>query len=287
MSGTLLRRSRLRAERAWFRLRLRGHGLRPSDIGLLAGIRKSGNTYLRFLLGNYAALRDDPGRGPLSYPELTARLGETLGWREVTPPLSRDQGLGALGIKRFYYTHHAYTRVYEGLKVVSVYRNPLDYLVSFYFYKYAGRPGLETAYAGPQALLFQLDHFFAEYTSFVGTPALRVAYEDLYERPAQQLRRVLEFFGAPEIDDALIAGAAAHSAQDVIRAEEERSGPIHSPPGFKGRFVRDGSIGQHHRYFGSAEWRQLEEIASRHGVPLHQFRFEPAPSSELAVSGAR
>jgi hypothetical protein len=275
VSGSLLRRSRLRAESLWFRLRLRAHGLRPDEVGLLAGIRKSGNTYLRFLLANYAALTEDPCREPLTYPELTARLGETLGWREVTPDLAREQGVRALGIARFYYTHHVYTRVYDGLKVVSVYRNPLDYLVSFYYYKYAGRPGLETAYAGPQELLFQLDGFFREYTSFVGTPALRIAYEDLHERPREQLARVLQFFGAPRIDPQLAARAAAHSAPAVIRAEEERSGPIHSPAGFKGRFVRDGSIGQHRRYFGPAEWRRLEEIASRHGVSLDEFRFEP------------
>jgi sulfotransferase family protein len=285
VSGTLLRRSRLRVESAWFRLRLRTHGLRPRDIGLLAGIRKSGNTYLRFLLGNYVALQEDPARGPLSYLELSGRLGETLGWREVTPELSRDQGLGALGIKRFYYTHHSYTRVYDGLKVVSVYRNPLDYLVSFYFYKYAGRPGLETRYTGPQELLFQLDNFFREYTSFLGTSALRIAYEDLHERPAEQLRRVLELFGAPAIDEGLIALAAAHSAPEVIRAEEDRSGPIHSPAGFKGRFVRDGSIGQHRRYFGAAEWQRLEGLAASHGVSLADFRFEPAQAA--AASGAR
>jgi hypothetical protein len=81
-----------------------------------------------------------------------------------------------------------------------------------------------------------------------------------------------------------VARAAAHSAPEVIRGEEDRSGPIHSPAGFQGRFLRDGSIGQHRKYFGPAEWKRLEEIAARHGVALDQFRFEPARAAAAASS---
>jgi hypothetical protein len=266
----------------WTRLAMARHGLRGRDIGLLAGIRKSGNTYLRFLLANYLAQCDEPGRAPLAYADVEALVGQTLGDEESRPDLATAPALARLGIKRFYYTHRPYAPAFDGWRIVHVFRNPLDHLVSTFFYKFAqrrtgaARHWSVDGYQGPRDLLFMLDAYFETYVSYKRADVLRIAYEDLLEEPQRQLERVLEAFGAPRPDTAALARAVLNSSRDVLRAIEERDGPIHAPPGFEGHFVRDGSIGQHRDHFDASDWTTLARVAEKHATSLDEFRFEPA-----------
>jgi hypothetical protein len=280
--AALLRGARHRTMKPWVRFQLARCRLRPADVGLLAGIPKSGNTYMRFLLANYRALCREPGHAPLSYVEMSEILGGLLGPDGCRPDF-RDKGtdLSPLGVKRFYYTHRDYVPAFTGWRIVHLFRNPLDHLVSLFFYKFANRRTgaarrwLALGHQGPRDLLFMLDSYFQIYVSFRRDDVLRICYEDLYEQPEARLSEVLGWLGVEDVDPEALARAVGSSSQQVMRTLEDRDGPIHSPPGFAGRFVRDGTIGQHRAHFGPADWSVLERTAARYGVSLLEFRFEP------------
>jgi hypothetical protein len=239
---------------------------------------RSGNTYLRALVANYLSGLDRP----LSLAELTAAYAgehnEAL-WRELTGQPAAERSLETEWAARPGYfaqlraspdrpnlliKSHTVNAALAGQpaftwsaddRIVHVVRHPCDVAVSsadFY--------GISTEEAVQRLLTpgFLIDgrpgHGYEVMGSWeqhtrswggpVGVPVHRLRYRDMVDDPAQALRDLMVFLGAPA-DERRIQAAVIFSRFEILQIQEEISGFAEaSPDASSGRFFRAGRTQQ-------------------------------------------
>lgn len=121
---------------------------------------------------------------------------------------------------------HDKTR-YRGTRVILLVRDPRDVIVSLYHQKRDRRSGydgslgefLENKVGGFESLL----RFYDAWAANLDVPdaVLLVRYEDLHERAADELRRVLDFVGVTAVAPAVVADAVEFASFGNMRRLEE------------------------------------------------------------------
>jgi hypothetical protein len=211
--------------------RLRAANSRRTVDVWFIGYPKTGNTWLRFLLGCYVQERQGLPAPPLfdEFDRLgrARRLGdvprmsfthEPLEWsRQTAADLTADNVL----------------EPFAGKRVVLLVRHPLDALVSHW---HQFRTRAQARYEGdlvafldsPVHGLDKLLRFYSLWEPAVrrGERVLVVRYEDLRAQPDEQAQRVLSFIGVEPIDVGALAKAIERSSFSSMQAME-RSG--HEP----------------------------------------------------------
>jgi hypothetical protein len=91
---------------------------------LLSGHEKSGNTWTRFILFNYFNILVNRAECTLTYSQLNDISPHFLGAWPLSP--------FAPGFPAFFYTHDSYQKTFSYFRVIHLYRNPLDALISYY-----------------------------------------------------------------------------------------------------------------------------------------------------------
>jgi hypothetical protein len=268
-----------------YEMNLRNLGTSKKELLILATIAKSGTHYMKFLFANYLKLASGSDEGPVSPSEMNAMLPNTwqsayLGPRNFENPTPLLSSLGLQDIPR---THYGYQRFYwDDSKVLHLYRNPLDYAVSLFHYKYTNREHLSSAVASPDdALTLRLNDYAEIYLSYREAARqdtgslLRLSYEDLVRFPETCLRIVIKWLGV-EPEPTIIQKAARYSSRDTV-SQMEQAGETINPTAtnFTGTFVRDGSIGQWKEYFDSKAVQTIQERFGRFGIDLNEFTLEP------------
>ena len=267
-----------------YEMNLRSLGTSKKDLLILATIAKSGTHYMKFLFANYVKLASGPDEGPVSPTEMNTMLPNIwhnayLGPRNYEDPTPLLDSLHLHDIPRSHYSYQPYH--WDDSKVLHLYRNPLDYAVSLFHYKYTNRTHLSGAVADPgDALNLRLDNYAQIYSSYreaarQGTGSLlRFSYEDLVRYPETCLRIVVKWLGV-EPEPSIIQKAARYSSRDTVSQMEEAGETINpTATNFTGTFVRDGSIGQWKEYFDSAAVDTVSEKFGRYGIDLDEFTLE-------------
>ena len=254
---------------------------------ILATIPKAGRTYMKFLLANYLRLVGGTGDGPLNAREMELMLpnrwdgqywgGSTRKLRTPTPHLK------LLGLQDTADTHMAYrSPFWDGSRVLHMYRNPLDFAVSRFFYGFEFLPDGPDSISGPVAVLDRSIGECAEaYLSFREVvkaghaDVFRLSYEDLIRDPQVCFTTVLKWLGV-DADPHLVEVAAQYSSKDNIAQLEEESGDLVLTVAMRNRGVhlRDGSIGQWKKYFDSSDLARTEDKMNSFGISLDEFTLE-------------
>lgn len=254
-----------------------------SRMMILTTPGRSGTKYMKFLLANYLKLLSGTSDGPVDANTMYAMFPNTwnqayIGRRTYEKP---SPELDLLGLDDLADIHSPYQSPYwDGSKVLHIYRNPLDYFVSHYFFTYEYRASRAGTVADPVEVMgLHLESYAANYLSYRRIAQsgranlLRLTYEDLITYPEATVRIILGWLGV-EADTRLVELAAQYSSRETMREIEERDGPIDTIIDPDRKFVRDGSIGQWKNYFSADNVELARKELGRFGINLDEFTLE-------------
>jgi hypothetical protein len=208
-------------------MKLRETNARRTVDVFFVGYPKTGNTWLRLMLGCYLQEVHGLAEPPL-FDEFD-RLGRAKTIRDVPGMTFTHEPLEWTSQTADDLTAANVVERFHGKRVVLLARHPLDALVSMWHQR---RTRVEPRYDGdiasfvdsPVYGLEKLLRFYElwEQAYRTGFPVLLVRYEDLRRDPAGQFERVLEFIGA-QLDPAAVEAAVERTSFSRMQ-ELERSG---------------------------------------------------------------
>jgi hypothetical protein len=242
-----------------------------TDFLCLATIPKSGTHYTHHFLVNYLLRIQgrDPGETLFSHDAYAVFPNRRRTYYDLKQPYLPTGPLPA-GLRDLVVQHgFANLERYPG-KVIALFRNPLDYIVSLYHYRHGSRideslhvdsiAEVTDAFATRWAIAWAtLQNLLA-----TPTPVLPVRYEDLVRDPAGRFRAMLTFAAVP-IDQALLDQTIQDVQSDRFRTTAAEK---NLNPNFRVPIARDGSIGQWRREMSEADVEAARQALARRRIDL-------------------
>jgi hypothetical protein len=238
----------------------------PDDV-FLVSFPKSGNTWVRFLVGN----------------ALTGNQCHFGNIDAIVPPIYRNRNeCEKLARPRIMKSHLPHTNKMR--RVIYIVRDGRDVAVSYYFHllkkrkfqkdvsfdEYLGRfnQGLYNPRFGTWSshVLSWLDHWSADY--------LLVAYEDLKKDPDGELAKIMRYVGLDKTPAEISAAVAASDFKKMKALEQEQSNVYHDFAGTDASipFMRIGRSGGWKEYFSEEAEKEFE---LRQGEALRRLNYAP------------
>ena len=258
---------------------------------ILATITKTGTHYLRFLLANYVKLLNDPADPPVRSKEIDVFFPNAWHKAYRGPNIYQKPTrlLGLIGLHDVPRSHIEYQHPYwDESRVIHLYRNPLDYAVALYIYKYEYDEKLTGTIARPVEVLERhLGEFVSMYLSYRdaarsgNATLLRISYEDLVRYPQLCLGTILRWIGVePSIP--VVEAASEYASQEttaLIGAGEawQRDGTLPANDqvnDFTAKFARAGSVGEWKEFFSPSDVDRIGARLSSTGIDLDEFTLE-------------
>jgi len=246
------------------------------DDRFLIGYPKSGNTWIRFLIGNY----------------LTGNKCDFKNYHLIVPGIiEHPEQCGKLKRPRFMHTHATFQSLIDNYatcqrrygKLVFIVRDGRDVAVSYYFHlKKHGQIDLEMKFAD-YLEYFNIGKFhpgqkWGEYinkwleNNTHNENFLMIRYEDLKEDAERELIRILRFTGL-RIERNNMLSAINASDFETMRNLEKIQQEKHFRLKYSDksiRFIRNGETNQWKRFFNS---HQLERFFEIHGKALNRLGY--------------
>lgn len=239
---------------------------------LLFGYVKSGNTWTRFLLYNYLNIRDNGAEETLSYQELND-------WQNLMIHQRVDLGQLSYTSPPVFSTHHGYHASFAAFdKLVYIYRNPLDTLISSYFF-YANRnKSVYSKYL--QEELKDIDFYVKYYTERWIRHAkgglehadVALSYERLKRDTYQEVRPFIALFEADGIvDEETLRQSIAFSDFKNIKKmgrEKKQEEGMGRDNKVKTEFTRSGATAQYEQYLRPETIAAVQEKVAAAGLNI-------------------
>jgi len=277
MANTRMRRFRAKLAKSPVRrpvIWVRHRGLRQTDV-FLASYPRSGNTWLRFVLGEVLAGKS------IDFDNVDDVIPE-LKWHRRGLPLFADRG-------RLIKTHEPWRKEYG--KAIYIVRDVRDVALS----TFARSTQLGIADTDMDGFLAAfLKGTFHNYgawgrhiRSWLNSPLpqagklLVVKFEDLRRNPEESLTRMVQFVGA-QAGAEQIRAALANNSVDQMRAKEVKSRKLYQSTTEGGRFVRKGAVQGWKSVLTPAQLQRFEQSV---GADLAQLGYPSA--SEMDFSEAQ
>ncbi len=264
-----------------FSRKVRGKAVRANRKRKLARSRaliisypKSGRTWLRVMLTQYIAQRDQLPDHSLDLYDTTRRST-----RFVRTEFHHEQGHHRLEIP-------FHELVFDpmdlhGKDIVFLHRDPRDTAVSMYFQLTRRETVAEgDHYQGTLADLLRDEHFGLEKIIRFNKlwldnghrcrGFLPLRYEHMRQDPAGQLARVLAFLGDEQPDRGLIDSVCEAARFENMRKDERAAGYRHDSLGARipgddsSLKVRRGKVGGYRDYFSDRDCRYAEQLMARY-----------------------
>lgn len=247
------------------------------DAILLASYPKSGNTYLRFIFANVIALREMEGR-LVDYHLLDEMLPTDLFEEDLSSEWEYDS------LPCILKTHRSRRGVYDALRSIFLYRNPLDVMVSgFHYFRNRKAPPPAASAGGLQEmgrerytkspgeyLREHIDGWCRHFRTWYDRATAVVSYEALKDDPLPAVRGVLEDLNLT-VENDVLAEAVDRSSLERVKSLERERGTSEKMAELDGEFARSGEVGQWPEYFGDEDLRYAEERLQKHGLELSWF----------------
>jgi len=267
-----LANSRVRRPVIWVRHR----GLHASDV-FLASYPRSGNTWLRFVLGEALA-----GKA-IDFDNVDDVIPE-LKWHRHGAPLFADGG-------RLIKTHEPWRKEYR--KAIYIVRDVRDVALSHH------ARGTQLGIIDPDMDAFLLEfvkgtsHTYGSWSghirSWLNSPLAKsggllvVKFEDLRRDPEEALTRMVQFVGTPAGAEQIRA-ALANNSVEKMRAKEVKSRKLYQSTTESGRFVRKGAVQGWRTVLTPAQLKFFEQYA---GAELAQMGYPSASEVNGDAAQAR
>jgi hypothetical protein len=259
---------------------------------VLRSIEKSGTNYLRIMIANYlfnvVKTNNSMSYQKISYEKMHSQL---------FPNIRNDIFLGkqkhgnsflkTLDEREyvdFMYDHGSFLdklpRALMPKKMILLYRNPLDQMVSWYHYRYKDR-GVNVNH--PNELLdILIRYWLVRYKEIkrldesMGSDSKSISYECLVTSPNNSLNDLIEFLGFEIYSELIDFAVQAASKKNVLKEEERKGKMIHGNPKKIERksFIRSGKIGDWKNYFNSYDFNKIKKILEFEGIDIEEFTLE-------------
>ena len=268
-------------------------GLKQSDLLIIATIARSGTHYMMLLLANYIKyLEGDsknidpsimnemfPNNWHLSYMNYHNMPFGPFQEVDTSKPYTNNNLINVLEITR----SHAIFKKYfwKNSNVIHLYRNPLDYSVSLFNYKYKKRENSNKNILNPGDVLeLKYINYVQMYKSYLNASKngsfklFRLSYEELICNPIFYLDSIIRWLGL-EPDSRGIEFSVESSSIKKTQ-ESEIQGSIVNPTaqGLVGSFIESGKIGQWKKYYNDEDFYYWAKKFSNDGIDLKSFRLE-------------
>lgn len=279
MANTSIRRFRARLAKSAMRrpvVWLRHRGLHSRDI-FLASYPRSGNTWLRFVLGELLTGKS------IDFDNVDSVIPE-LRWHRRGEPVFADGG-------RLIKTHEPWRKEY--CKAIYIVRDARDVALSQY------ARSAQLGIAGPDMNEFLVSFLQGKFhgygawgrhvRSWLDSPLARqnrllvVKFEDLRRAPEESLTQMVQFVGVPAGAEQVRA-ALANNSVDSMRAKEVQSKKLIQSTTEVGRFVRKGAVQGWRSVLTPA---QLQLFEQHMGAELAQVGYPNAEEVAMAAAQAQ
>ena len=215
---------------------------------LMYGYPKSGNTWLRFLLYNYRELLINPGNlETITYDRLNSIQNNIMD--EGTTFVAED------GFPIFYRTHVGYNTSYTLFdKKVFIHRNPLDTLVSsYYFYRNRKIPFFDDINSLREKLsdidyyvVYKIDGWIDFYKESIQNADIVMNYSRMQVNCEKELVRLISFLDW-DLNQELVRRTVEMSSFNKVKKmglERNQKYGMGPKDTFEGEFTRSGKEGQ-------------------------------------------
>jgi len=184
-----------------------------------------------------------------------------------------------------YYGHDIIFLKYIKGKTILIYRNPLDYLISWYHYRYKKRASDVTLEECIRDWLPRwIDRYLRIRELRDRQNVLAIAYEELVSYPDEIFSRILQWLDIPVRADA-VQRALQFSSIEALRKEEKEHGPIQGISTFEGSFIRSGRVGNWRKNIGPELLRSVIEELRKHDIEISEFILEDPDLASDAEKG--
>ncbi len=246
---------------------------------LLNSMMKSGSHYFMSVLANYLHYK---------YLQATDRLDfvamKELIWN-VNEEKSKELKIikEETGYSAFIWQHfNPFIKYSNAKKIIHLYRNPLDIIISRYYYDYVNRLNYDSPVNSPSDIIeIILKEYILHYRSIdeikEKEKVLKIAYESLILRPVETFEKALDFLGI-EKDVKILKNAIEASSQEKVKEDEKKRGLQNGNlvgKNMKSGFIRSGKIGEWKDYFSQKDIDKIEAILGEESFSLDQFILEP------------
>ena len=162
-------------------------------------------------------------------------------------------------------------------KCICLNRNPLDYIISSYFFHYVNR-GIKLEH--PRKILQEKIHEFSKVVASQvalkekhGDKVLIASYEDLTTNSSDVFRKIIGFLDLQFDPDAFDFALKYSSKDSVQKMEKKRGEAIVKPDGakFSGSFIRSGKIGEWQDYFNDSDVELANNIMKAYNLDINNF----------------
>jgi hypothetical protein len=244
---------------------------------------------MRFLIANYIKQLANPGVEAVTGDEIDQMLPN--GWHTsylgVRPFKQPSPLLSRIGLHDIPRSHMPYKAIqWNNTRVLHTYRNPMDFAVFLYIYKYEYYEHFVGKFSGPVEVLEKhLNGYIAEYVSFKNATRassnniLSYSYEDLVRYPEVCLGTALRWIGVdpnPETVRVAIKNSSEQNSSVIGAGEvwQRNQTPAANPEmikDFTAKCLKYGSIGLWREYFSAADVEKLQKVFRGHGLDLYDF----------------
>jgi len=214
---------------------------------LLAGFPKSGNTWVRFVIFNYFNILKNGAKKTLTFDELNSIQYHQLEHAEVGPFVSN--------YPKLFRTHQNYRKIFNYFKVIYIYRNPLDTLISWYYYhkkrispfRNYPRKVKKKLYDINYFVIYELYKWIRHYKLNINNCTLLLNYEKLRVNPFKEYSKVIRLIDKGINDEALRNSIELSSFDNISKMAKDTNQQygMGDRQTFKGVFTRSGRSGQY------------------------------------------
>jgi hypothetical protein len=264
----------------------------PKQILILATITKCGTHFFRFVLANYLNLLENPNARPVEPLEIDNMLPN--GWhttylkvRPFKEPSFQLKQIGLFDMPRSHMTYQSPS--WKKSRVLHMYRNPLDFALFLYLFKYEYYEEIAGRYSSPAEVFIKFHRDYVDqYLSFRSIASqqsvtlLSFSWEDFIEAPQLCLSTVLRWLGFEphlKILDKAVEFSKLNETSYIGAGERwQRDGTNMNNANLLKHFTNDclqkGSVGQWKNYFSKSEVNEIELLLNKYSISLNDFRLE-------------
>ncbi len=255
---------------------------------ILASSTKSGSTWVRFIFANIIALQEMEGE-VIDYHKLEENLPDEA-WQEDMYKPWRFKTIPCI-VK----THTPYKKIYNHFRRFFLYRNPLDTMVSQYYYitTRIADPVIKNSYkkwrgvedirliaeewkkrgcGGYMRHTFGLDRWCNHFKSWIDNCDVSYSYEELKSAPKTTFKTVLDNLSL-QIDDEVLGEAIKRSDFKKIQALEDKFGKSPQMAQLSTRFARKGTVGQWKDYLDKSDISYFKTKMLEYNIDISRFEY--------------